>query len=273
MLDAIVPFREKLKAGETCFGVGITLADPLVTDAIGDLVDYFWLDLEHSPMSPEIVAGHLLASRSRNVPTLVRVPSNLTSFIKPVLDSGAHGIIAPQVKTVAEVKQVVADCRYPPQGQRGFGPRIPSNYGKTNNQSYVESANQNVFTCVQIETKEALEAIDRIVAVPGLDSIVIGPMDLSGSLGLLGQTSHPQVEKAIDTIIEKARAAGRFVGIGLGADPDYAARMIKRGVQWLQVGSDYSYIIQGLQQTKGAIQERLAATPAKASKSSAARKK
>lgn len=273
MLDAIIAFREKLKAGKSCFGVSITLADPLITDAIGDLVDYFWLDLEHSPMSPEIVAAHLIASRGRNVPTLVRVPSNLTSIIKPVLDSGAHGIIVPQVKTVAEVKQVVSDCRYPPQGTRGFGPRVPSNFGKTATANYVEYANQNVFTCVQIETKVALDAIEEIVAVPGLDSIVIGPMDLSGSLGLLGQTRHPTVEKAVDTIIQKARAAGKFVGIGIGADPDYAAQLIARGVQWLQVGSDYSYMIQGIEATKKAIQERVDNNaPTKKLKTSAVKK-
>jgi 4-hydroxy-2-oxoheptanedioate aldolase len=261
MLDAIVPFREKLKAGKPCFGVSITLTDPLVTDALAELVDYLWLDLEHSLMSPEAVAGHLLASRSRNVPTLVRVPAGQTPFIKPVLDAGAHGIIVPQIKTVAEVRQAVADCHYPPLGQRGFGPRVPSNYSRMSNQEYIAYANERVFTSVQIETKEALAAIDEIVAVPGLDSVVIGPMDLSGSLGFLGQMNHPQLETAIDTIIAKARAAGLSIGIGMGGDPDFAAKMIRRGVQWLQVGSDYSYMIQGIVTVRTALEARLAAKP------------
>ena len=97
-----------------------------------------------------------------------------TPFIKPVLDAGASGIVVPQVRSVEEVQQVVADCRYPPLGQRGFGPLIPTNYGRDGGDvEYAERANAGIYVSVMIETAEALDALDQIVAVPGLDGVVI----------------------------------------------------------------------------------------------------
>lgn len=244
MFEAVLRFRERLKAGEVCIGASITLSDPLVSDALGDSVDFFWIDLEHSTMSPEALQGHFLAARNREVPALVRVTDSSTPFIKPVLDSGADGIIVPQIRSADEVRQVVSDCRYPPLGQRGYGPRVPSNYGREGGKTYIELANQAIFVSVQIENREALESIDDIVAIPGLDSVVIGPWDLSASLGFIGELEHPQVVAAIDQVIEKARKAKLFVGAGMGPEPSFASKMAMRGIQWLQVGGDYSYMIQ-----------------------------
>src|SRR5437764_3084793 len=129
-MTPIVHFRERLRAGDVCIGASITLADPHVTAALADSVDFFWIDLEHSTMSPEALNGHLLAARSKNKPALVRVTGSGTPFIKPVLDAGADGIIVPQVRTAAEVYRIVRDCRYPPIGHRGYGPRVTSNYGR-----------------------------------------------------------------------------------------------------------------------------------------------
>lgn len=259
MFVAVLRFRERLKAGEVCLGASITFSDPLVSDALGDSVDFFWIDLEHSAMSPDSLQGHFLAARNRNVPSLVRVTGSSTPFIKPVLDSGADGIIVPQVCSAGEVQQVVNDCRYPPLGSRGYGPRVPSNYGRDGGKAYIERANQAVFVSVQIENRAALESIDEIVAVPGLDSVVLGPADLSASLGFTGDLEHPQVVAAIDHVIEKARKAGLFVGSGMGPDPTYASKMAKRGIQWLQVGGDYSYMIQYANQMTAEIRAKVSA--------------
>ncbi len=257
MFEAVLRFRERLKAGEVCLGASITFSDPLVSDALGDSVDFLWIDLEHSTMSPEALQGHFLAAHKRNVPSLVRVTGSSTPFIKPILDSGANGIIVPQVRTVAEVQQVVNDCRYPPLGYRGYGPRVPSNYGRDGGISYIERANQAIFVSVQIENRSALEAINEIVAVPGLDSVVLGPWDLSASLGFTGDLEHPQVVAAIDHVIEKARQAGLFVGSGMGSDSTYASKMAQRGIQWLQVGGDYSYMLQYANQMIAEIRAKL----------------
>jgi len=256
-MKAIETFREDLKSGKKPIGVSITFTDPLVTDALGDSVDFFWIDLEHSAMSMEALGGHLLAARSRKVPALVRVSGNSTPFIKMVLDAGADGIIVPQIKSVDEVIQVVKDCRYPPAGQRGYGPRVPSNYGRSGGEDYVKQANENIFVSVQIETKEALDAVDEILKVPGLDSLVIGPWDLSASLGFMGQVEHPKVVEAINTVIQKTLTAGLFIGAGMGPDPEYAYTMAKRGIQWLQVGNDFNYLVKIADQVVGTVKRKL----------------
>src|SRR5438067_1650448 len=126
-MQAVKRFREKLKAGRICLGTGITFNDPLVTDAIGSLVDFFWIDLEHNAIGAEALNAHLLAARAHQVAALVRVPDGTTASLKRVLDAGADGIVVPQVRTVEEVSRAVADCRYPPLGRRGYGPRVPTN--------------------------------------------------------------------------------------------------------------------------------------------------
>ena len=256
-MESITTFRAALTAGRFCLGAAVTFSDPLVTEALCDSVDFIWIDQEHSPLSPEAVQGHLLAARSRRKPALVRVTAGETAFIKPVLDAGADGIIVPQVKTAAEVARAVADCRYPPQGTRGYGPRVPTNYGRSGGADYAQAANAGVFATVMIETREAVEAIDDILAVPGLDSVVLGPYDLSGSLGLLGQVEHPTVVAALEHVIARAQAAGKFVGSGMGPDPDYAVRMARRGVQWVQVGGDYGYLISYMDHINRRVQSLL----------------
>lgn len=258
-MSAITQFRERLAADEICIGASITLTDPRVTDALADSVDFFWIDLEHCMMSPEALSGHLLAARGRGKAALVRVTGSSTPFIKPILDMGADGIIVPQVRTADEVWRIVRDCRYPPQGQRGYGPRVPSNYGRDGGATYIARANQELFVAVQIETAEALAALDDILAIPGLDSLVLGPQDLSGALGRLGDVEHPTVVEAMQTVINKTRASGRFVGAGMGTDVGYAATMAQRGVQWLQVGGDFGYMIEAMDGIAAGIRTRLGA--------------
>jgi 2-keto-3-deoxy-L-rhamnonate aldolase RhmA len=235
-------FRAALAKDLPRIGGSVGFSDPLVTDAIASAMDFLWIDLEHTAMSPEALSGHLLAARAAGVPALVRVPAAGTPFVKPVLDAGADGIIVPQIRTVEEVWGVVSDCRYPPVGTRGFGPRVPSRYGRVPAAEVAAAANRLLFVSVQIETREAYEALDAIVKVPGLDALVIGPWDLSGAIGTLGDVESPVVLGAIERIARTARAAGLSVGAGMGVLPQYAARLRRLGVQWFQVGGDYGYL-------------------------------
>lgn len=250
MFTAMRHFRQRLEAGEILIGTGIALTDSQASEALAPSLDFLWIDLEHAAMSPEAMRTHLLAARYKQTPVVVRVAEGSTPFVKNALDSGAPGIIAPQVKTATEVRAFVADCRYPPLGQRGFGPHVPSNYGRDAGNEYIERANRDIFTAVMIETAEAVAAIDEIVAVPGLDSIVIGPWDLSGSLGHLGDVEHPRVVEAMETAINSARAAGLFVGTGVGIDAAYAQKMVQRGVQWLQITNDCGLLVWAAEQLK-----------------------
>jgi len=257
MYGPIADFRKKLQDGQLLMGSGITLSDPQASEALADSVDFLWIELEHVGMSEEAVRGHLLAARSRNTPGIVRVCGNNASFIKPILDSGADGIIVPQVRSAEEVRQVVAECRYPPVGTRGVGPMIPMNFFRDNLTDHIEQANREVFVAVMIENVEALKEIDEIVALPGLDSVVIGPTDMSVSMGLPGEIGHPKVVAAYERIISAARTAGKFVGCGLGPDEEFAVLQARRGVQWLQLGGDCTYMIQCMDQLSSSIREKV----------------
>jgi 2-keto-3-deoxy-L-rhamnonate aldolase RhmA len=257
MFQDIQAFREKLKSGRACLGTGITFSDPAVSEAIGKSADFLWIDLEHNPISLESMHSHLIAARAAGVPALVRVPGSETPMIKRVLDSGASGLIVPQVSSAAEVRQVVDACRYKPAGNRGFGPRRLSNYGRIAGPEYLELANRHLFVAVQIENTAAMGELDAIVQVPHLDSLVIGPYDLSLSMGLT--VNHPDLLAALKRIIAAAHGAGLFVGIGMGpGDAAFAARAIELGVNWLQVGSDYGYMIHFADQLFAQIRQGVA---------------
>ena len=257
MFGAIQRFRQKLNADRLCLGAGISLADPAVTEALAESVDFFWIDLEHSAIGVESLLAHLIAAKAGGTAALVRIPTFDVGWIKRVLDSGAPGVIVPQIRSAEEVRAVVAACRYPPVGQRGFGPRRPSNYGRFGGAEYLRMANENVFVCVQIETAEALRDLEAIVAVSGLDAIAVGPADLSGAMGLPGQLRDPRVTEAVRTIAIKAKQAGKYVGIGMGPDADYAIEAASLGVQWIQCGGDYSYILSCVDGLFAGIRKRL----------------
>jgi len=260
MYDEIRRFRSRLDAQETLLGVGVTVADPAVTEALAPSVDFFWIDTEHTHLTHESVLAHLIAARCGGKPALVRVPTSDVGRVKPLLDIGADGIIVPQVRSAAEVRQVVAASRYPPLGTRGFGPRRAAGYGRVaGNAEYFAQANAAVYVAVQIENREALKELDAIAAVPGLDAIALGPYDLSIALGYPGEIMQPEVRAALQTIITTARNAGKHVGTGLGLSADLARQLIGMGVQWLQCGDDYGHMIRSTEQLFGDIRATIAA--------------
>jgi 2-keto-3-deoxy-L-rhamnonate aldolase RhmA len=120
-------------------------------------------------------------------------------------------------------------------------------YGRLGQQEYLDRANREVFVVVQVETVELLSELDEVLKLDGLDSLVLGPQDLSGSMGRLGDVMHREVIAAMKTVATKARAAGKFIGSGLGSNPAFAKVLLECGVQWLQVGSDFEYMLQGCQ--------------------------
>lgn len=253
MFEGVAAFRERLAQGQAQIGASITLNDPAVTDALGPSVDFFWIDLEHSPMSMDALAGHLRAARLHRAAALVRIPLTDTIWIKRVLDAGAEGIIAPQVGGAADVRRVTDAARYPPLGRRGFGPRVPSAYGRHADAQLADLSNEMVFTSIQIETRQALEEIEEIAAIETLDAVALGPWDLAASLGHVNDVRHPEVVSALQHVIDTARGAGKWVGSGMGDDPDLARDYIGRGVQWIQAGNDVDYLIRRMDQVYQAV--------------------
>ena len=156
----------------------------------------------------------MLAFRGMPTVPIVRVPWNDQVHVKQALDLGADGVLAPMVRSAAEARALVAAAKYPPDGIRGFGPRRASDYGRDID-AYVASANAETIVIPQIEDVGAAEAIEEILAVPGVDALCIGPNDLSGSAGVLRQHDHPAVRGAIDKILSAASARGVAVCTGI----------------------------------------------------------
>jgi 2-keto-3-deoxy-L-rhamnonate aldolase RhmA len=232
-------FREKLRAGPTCLGTCVTFSDATVTESVCGLFDFVWIDTEHNPLSLEAVQAHVIATKGTGTTPLVRVPWNDPVRIKPVLDLGAAGVIVPLIRTAEEAAGAVAACRYPPEGVRGYGPRRPTQYARIGGPEYCRAANEAVVTIVQIEHEDAVRNIDAILAVPGLTSVVIGPNDLSGSLGRMGEPRHPDVLRAIDAVLASGRRAGVPVGIAVGDDPGVLTGWVDKGVRWIAIGADF----------------------------------
>lgn len=238
-MENAVHFRRKLTGPEPCLGTCITYADPTVTETLATVLDFVWIDMEHTPISLESAQAHIIATRGTETTPLVRVPWNDPVLIKPVLDIGAAGVIVPLVRTADDAQRAVAACRYPPAGVRGFGPRRPSRFGTDGGPDYCRRANEQVITVVQIEHAEAVENIDAICHVEGLTTVVIGSQDLAGSLGHIGQPRHPDTLQAIEHVIDRCRAANMPVGMALGDPLDIYCQWHARGVQWFAIGADF----------------------------------
>lgn len=248
-------FRERIKSGKPVIATAVTLTDPIVSEILSQVADAIWIDAEHNPLTSKVVEGHLMAVQARKCPVIVRVPMGDVNFIKHALDGGADGIIGPQSHTADDVRRVVHACRYPPLGTRGFGPRRAVDYGASAGNNYPGRANQEVLAFVMIEDINAVNQLDEILDIPGLDGLVIGPADLSASLGVIGNIGHPDVQHAIDTIIEKTRRKGLIIGVGGGDDVETARRWFARGVQWMQMGGDCPYLLNYARRMIAAVRE------------------
>ncbi len=260
MTSPAFKFKQALQAGKVCLGAGINSTDPTTTEMLcGSGYDFFVLDAEHSPHTVENVQLHAMAVKGTDTVLIVRVPSNEPVIIKRMLDVGAHGILVPLVKTAEEARQAVSYCMYPPDGIRGFGPRRPANYEREF-KDYISRANKEMLVFAMIEDVQSVQNIDEILRVPGLTGLLLGGCDLSGSMGMLGQTGHPKVIEAQEMVLTKARQAGKAVGLGLpGSNLEVATKWIRKGANFLIIGSDMGFMVvtsdYTVTQLRGCIQD------------------
>jgi 2-keto-3-deoxy-L-rhamnonate aldolase RhmA len=245
MLERSLELKRRLRAGETAFGAWLSIADPAVAEIMaGAGFDYVLIDTEHAPWSLESLQTTMLAFRGMPTVPIVRVPWNDPVHVKQALDRGADGVLAPMGRNVAEAEALVAAAKYPPDGIRGFGPRRASDYGRAA-EAYVGSANQSIIVIPQIEDVAAAEAIEDILAVPGIDALCIGPNDLSGSAGVLRQHDHPVVRRAIDQVLSAASARGVAVCTGITLPLARQREWIDRGARLALLTSDVELLVNG----------------------------
>ena len=239
-INNIEKFRATIQNGKVCVGIPISSSDPVVSELLGDAgYDFTWIDMEHCPITIDTALGHIMAVRGTDTAPFVRVPWNDPVLIKPVLEFEPAGIIVPLIRTAEDAANAVRACKYPPVGIRGFGPRRGVKFGGLDTATYLQDADSRTIVIIQIEHIEAVKNLDAILATPGLDGICLGPNDLSGSMGLLGQVEHPDVIEAIDTIIEKVRKTGLYLGVATGYNPQTVRQWIAKGIQWIALNTDY----------------------------------
>lgn len=250
--------KEAWRAGRPTFGAWLSIPDPLVAETVGRLgFDWVCIDMQHGVIEYADAREMIRALRTAGAVPFVRVPWNDFGIIGKVLDAGALGVIVPMVNSAAEAEAVVRACRYPPLGGRSFGPTMASVlYGS----EYFSRANDEVACIPMVETRQALEALEAILAVPGVDAVYVGPADLSLSLGL-----PPRLEN--EGAFEEARlriaaaCARHGVTAGIHATAALAPRHVAAGYRMVTVSSDHRTLVEGMARDLAAVREGAAPPP------------
>ena len=234
-------FKQKLQAEAPVIGPILSLPCPDVADLLSRIgFDYLWIDLEHSPMDIGD-AQSLIQAAGERCPCIIRVPEVSEAWIKKALDTGCDGIVIPQIRSAIEAAAAVAWCHYPPGGRRGAAMTRAHAYGLSFAE-YVGRATEDLAVILQVEHIDAVGDIDAILATPGVTALFVGPFDLSGSMGLLGQVEHPDVQAAIDRVVSAGLAAGMPLGVFV-PNPVGVPAAIQGGFRMIAVGTDASYLL------------------------------
>ncbi len=250
-------FRDRIRSGQVLLGTCVTFGDLAVTDALCDSSDFLWIDTEHSPLTLADVQAHIVATKGTDTAALIRVPWNDPVLIKPILDMDPAGVIVPMIRTAEEVRRAVAACRYPSAGIRGWAPRRPSNYGRVGGPELAHEADQTVLCIVQIEHIEAVNNLDEIIAVPGLDGIAVGPADLAASMGHVGNPGHPDVLAAVKKIFNRVAKTDLLAGTSIGHDTDQVVQFIEWGANWVAMGADFTFVAEMIDRLTGEVRAKL----------------
>ena len=238
--------KQRLKNGETVIG---TMVQEMRVPAIAQILkavgyDFFMLDMEHGSYSLETAADIFRVGRLVDLCPLVRVASPDYDLIARPLDHGAMGVMMPRIETREQVERFIEAMKYPPLGKRGCSSDAPhSEYAFGPLAEFLEVNNQDTLAITQIERKVAVERIDELLSVPGVDVALIGPEDLSVSLGRPGETSHPIVIEAIETVIAAAARHNVVAGIHMGSVERLQGWMA-RGMRMIMYSSDLGFLME-----------------------------
>ena len=234
---------ERLHQGETCLGLWANLGSATSIEAMGFLgADWILIDGEHGAASQDTIVPLLRALSASETPAIVRVPKADPVLVQRLADAGASGVLLPKIKTVEEVSGCIAASRYPPAGDRGIGPWRASSYF-TRFPEYYKEANESFVVAAQVETLEAMEVLDDLAALEGLDSLFVGPADLSAAYGHFPDTSHAEVEAAYTRIIEACNKNSISPGFYCNSGKE-AAHRIAQGFRMVSVGTEIGAIVQ-----------------------------
>ncbi len=231
--------KSKLRNRERSFAAWTSIGHPSITEAFARMeVDFVGIDIEHSTISQEQSQRIIAACQANNTLCLPRVASHNMEMIKRLLDSGADGVIVPMVSTVEEAERIVSWCKYPPLGKRSFGIARAQGYG-FDFQDYIGNWNETSSVIIQIESVQGVENIEKILSLDDIDGVLVGPYDLSGSLGIPGQLDHPSVTGAVQRVIAACARAGKASGTHLtDPDPESVQKAFSAGHTFVVLASD-----------------------------------
>jgi 2-dehydro-3-deoxyglucarate aldolase/4-hydroxy-2-oxoheptanedioate aldolase len=244
--------RERIRSNEPTLGTFLNLGSPLAAEACA-LAGFDWLvaDLEHGGGGEDALIGQLLAAETHRVPVVVRVESHERIRVGRALDLGASGVMFPRLDTAEDAAAAVRHLRYPPDGDRGVATYNRA-CGFGLRPGHLDTANGSVVGVVQIESVRALDDVQAIAHVPGVDVLFVGPRDLTYALGVPGQIDAPEYRAALTSVVDAAQSAGIAAGI-LAADRDGARALIDDGFMFVAVGSDSTFIAIGARAAASAV--------------------
>jgi 4-hydroxy-2-oxoheptanedioate aldolase len=225
--------KAKLAAGEAAFGCFVRTPEPQLVEYVGMLGwDFLVFDAEHGPLQPREVEDLCRAIEPRGTTPIVRVTTNDAPTILRFLDTGVHGLHVPWVNSAAEAERAVRSVTYSPRGIRGLAGSRASEWGlREPIGDYVQRANRELLVVVQVETQDAVDAIDDYLKIPGIDVLFLGPTDLSQSLGHPGELDHPEVLAALDRVADAVIGSGVTLGIYAGS-VDMTKAWLDRGARY-----------------------------------------
>jgi len=255
ILEKRLKLKKKFRERKNIFAAWTSLAHPSITEILGkSQVDFVGIDIEHGTFNQEQVQRTIAAAQSEGVLCLPRIASHNPEMIKRVLDSGADGLIVPMVNNVEELKKIVSWCTYPTEGIRSFGISRAQGYGFDFDQ-YVQSWNESKVLILQIESIEGVNHIDQLLDHPAVDGVMIGPYDLSGTLGVPGQLEHPKVKEAAAKVIAASLRYKKTCGTqDIDPQAESVQAKIKEGYNFIVLSSDVFLLWKWSEKMKKLIQ-------------------
>lgn len=239
--------KEKLARGEVVASMTVRLSRSIEIAQIARTAgfDTIYVDMEHNTLSIDTTCQICIAAQQIGLTPLVRVPANSPEYICRVLDGGAMGVIVPHVRSAAEAREMVSLVRFPPLGERSAGGALSHYaYRKFPLSETNAAMNEATSLVVMMETLDALENVEEIVAVEGVDMLLVGSNDLCGEMGITGQYDHPKLHAAFERTIAAARAHGKHVGVGgLASRDDLMTKFVQMGARYVSTGTDLAFLL------------------------------
>jgi len=251
--------KRALREGKTVLGTMVVeFTSPEVARMLSAAgFDYIFIDTEHGAFNHESVTNIIRAGRSMDLTCIVRVPDNAYHLIARTLDLGAHGIMVPRTETREQVENIIRAAKYPPWGSRGFGVRpIITDYERGSVAELIERLNEDTIVITQIESKQAIDDIEDLLSVKGVDVALIGPNDLSISLGVPGEHAHPSMIEAMQKVVDTCAKKGIASGIHV-RDMSVLQFWMERGMTFITCDTDVGLLMSAAAQAVSTLRESI----------------